>query len=184
MVDDPLKARSPWVASARQFEGMTGQHSIFCGVWRRPQVRGRRRGLLESTGLVVVCAVVVLGVVITNSSTGPLFPSSSAGMTGTTVRLRDFSRLAAANQHLARIGARVRIVPLTTSCPRANRPRLNGYGELSLTNPHQMSATEAAPGDTTVVVASHHGLTGFEFVVSGHAPNCLPASGTAPYDQW
>lgn len=97
-----------------------------------------------------------------------------------TVRLPDPSKLAAANRRLARTDTRVRIVPLTSSCPRANRPRLDGYDEVGLKNPHQIPATVAPPGDTTVVVASHDGLTGFEFVVRGHAPNCLPASGAAP----
>jgi hypothetical protein len=154
--------------------------------------RGRRWRALGTAVIVAACAVVVVGLVITNSVAPP--PSLPAFSVSTSrsglvrVVLNDASKVAAVNQRLAAVGARVRVVPLERSCSPLGSPRpshvaaAEGLKALVLRE-STVAVHQAHRGFTTILTASPRGLTGVSFQVHGPAPACVPLTGTLPYKQ-
>lgn len=131
--------------------------------------------------IAVVCTAVVGVVVLTNSASPP-----PAAPFSYVITLDDLSRIAAENQHLALIGARVRIVPLESSCTPASRPRPGHPTPAHGRSPRvpwvgTVAAVQAPAGETTIVLASPHGLATPSFQVHGRGPACVPVIGTVPY---
>jgi hypothetical protein len=136
-----------------------------------------RRSFLEAILLVVVCVALIAGIAITNTA-GP----SAVAQSSVYVWLRHPTRVALVNSHLAHIGARVRVVPITHGCTGPNVPRLSRLTQLSVKaqtrlRPQGVAAPEAPQGEITVVIASPQGLTGDSYRVHGAAPSCLAADG-------
>jgi hypothetical protein len=136
-----------------------------------------RRSFLEAILVVVVCAAPIAGIAITNTAGPP-----PVAQTSVYVWLRHPARVAPVNRHLAHIGARVRVVPITSACRGSHAPRPSQLTKLSVKartrlHPQGVAAPEAPQGETTVVIASPQGLTGDSYRVHGAAPSCLTADG-------
>ncbi|MGH2909936.1 MAG: hypothetical protein ACRDK8_11620 [Solirubrobacteraceae bacterium] len=126
-------------------------------------------------------AVVVVGLAIVNSAGPPATAPVSFG-----VNLGGPSQLGTENAHLAQIGARLRVVPLLSSCRpgSGSRPRHVSGGEaLDARVPwvRGVWATQAPAGETRIVLLSRHGLADVSFLVHGSAPACVPVIGVVPY---
>lgn len=137
---------------------------------------------LGNAVLAIVCTAVVGVVVITNTSTGPWSSARNPPPSSVLVTLDHLSGIGAENTHLAQIGARVRIVPVESSCGVAGRMRPRhaaAQGRRALVPwVRAVVAVEAPPGNTTIVLASQHGLAGASFQVRGRGPACVPVIGT------
>jgi hypothetical protein len=134
---------------------------------------GRRGRALANAVMVLLCAGVVIGLAILNSTApAPVAPTFFP------VTLVSPSDIGAVNRNLTHIGARVRVVPLRSSCGLAAYKRRY---QLRKVWSHGISAEQAPAGEMTVVVASRRGLTGVSFQVHGPAPRCLPVTGALPY---
>ena len=136
--------------------------------------------VLGNAVLTMVCTAVIGAVVLTN--TAGWYPTASpAGPTSFQITLDGPSRIGAENRHLARIGARVRIVPLESGCRLGRRARRAGGAARrpSGRSPwvRTVLAAQAPAGDTTIVLVSAHGLAGASFQVHGRGPTCVPVIG-------
>jgi hypothetical protein len=133
-----------------------------------------------------VCTAVVGVVVITNTATGVSSSSSGPSTTNSVIVTLDrLSGIAAENRYLVQIGARVRIVPLESSCGVAGRMRpghATARGRRRLVPWVRSVMADVAPaGETTIVLASQHGLASVSFQVRGRGPACVPVIGAVRY---
>jgi hypothetical protein len=136
---------------------------------------------LGNAVLAVLCTAVVGVVVITNTSPAPWWSSAQSPPATVLVTLDHLSGIGAENTYLAQTGARVRIVPVESWCGVAGRMR---PGHASARGRRRLKpwvravvAVEAPPGNTTIVLASQHGLAGASFQVHGRGPACVPVIG-------
>jgi hypothetical protein len=131
-----------------------------------------------------VCTAAIGVVVITNTAAQPT-SASLRGRIYFQVTLDDLSGIGAENEHLAQIGARVRIVPLESWCSLAGRSRHDHAAArrrgAQLPWIRSVSAAQAPAGETTIVLATQHGLAGATFQVHGRGPLCVPVIGTVRY---
>jgi hypothetical protein len=160
---------------------MTGQLTAITRVLRLTRGDGssseRHGSVLIGVVSVLLCAAVVVVIAITNSAGRP-GPPTFVGVP------RDAaSRIEATNRHFVHIGARVRVVRLTRSCSVADSPHPSHVTRFDPRTAEAITVPQAGQGNTTIVVASRHGLTGVSFQVHGAAPTCLPATGVAAYQQ-
>src|SRR6201999_1943308 len=128
------------------------------------------------------CTAVVGVVVITNASIPPPAPHQAMASATVRVTLDHLSGIGAENAYLARVGARIRIVPLESACGVTGRLRRGDAahrGRRQLVPwPRSVTVTEAPEGETTIVLVTPYGLAGATFKVRGRGPACVPFVGT------
>jgi hypothetical protein len=134
-----------------------------------------RRRALGNGVITLVCAAVVAAIVVTNAA-----PQPPPAVGWIQVTLNSLAGVSAENQHLRRIGARVRILPLESRCTASGswRPKRRQRDPRHLRWIRSVSATQAPPGSTTIVLASEHGLGDATFQMHGRAPSCLAVIAT------
>lgn len=115
-------------------------------------------------------------------TSAPAFAVTVTSNGSVQITLREFAGISGANAKLARLGFRIRVVPMTAICPTKVDMsyigfRLQPTSVVALTRPHN------APGVTIVLAAAPSGGNRMTFAVGrvrGQVPACVSSRGVGP----